>query len=33
MPEIAETEMPEIAEVEMLVNEWIHEISEICKWI
>ena len=26
-------EMPEIAEAEMLVNEWIHEMPEICTWI
>ena len=33
MPEITEVEMPKIAEAEMLVNEWIHEMPEICKWI
>ena len=33
MPEITEVEMPKIAEPEMLLNEWIHEMSEICKWI
>ena len=26
-------EMPKIAEAEMLVNEWIHEMPEICTWI
>ena len=31
MPDITEVEMPKIAEAEMLVNERIHEMSEVCK--